>query len=139
MNRAAFVTAAEQLAPWVESLQFQTASSLEQCEDLLCEVNDEEARALLLSIDPLAALAQTQEQIHRRLLELTPAPSEELEAAWRAVAEASLAAAAAPEPPALDRLPARFLILITCRDEKQQVELLQRFAAEGRDFKALLS
>ncbi len=37
------------------------------------DVNDEEARALLLSIDPLAALAQMQEQSRRRLLEITPA------------------------------------------------------------------
>src|SRR5438132_2734244 len=33
------------------------------------DVNDEEARTLLLSIDPLAALAQTQAAIHERLLE----------------------------------------------------------------------
>jgi hypothetical protein len=32
------------------------------------DVNDDEARALLLSIDPLAALAQTLEQLHNRLL-----------------------------------------------------------------------
>jgi hypothetical protein len=32
------------------------------------DVNDDEARALLLSLDPLAALAQTQEQLHNRLL-----------------------------------------------------------------------
>jgi hypothetical protein len=42
------------------------------------DVNEDEARALLLSIDPLAALAQTQEHIHRRLLEITPIDSEEL-------------------------------------------------------------
>ncbi len=36
------------------------------------DVNDAEARALLLSIDPLAALAQTQQQLRDRLLELTP-------------------------------------------------------------------
>ena len=42
------------------------------------DVNDEEARALLLSIDPLAALAETQTQLHDRLLELTPAISPEL-------------------------------------------------------------
>jgi hypothetical protein len=73
----------------------------------ILDVNDEEARALLLSIDPLAALAKTQEQIHRRLVELTPAPSEELQAAWRAAAEASLAAAdnAAGPIPDLDHLP----------------------------------
>src|SRR5947199_4977426 len=56
------------------------------------DVNEDEARALLLSIDPLAALAQTQEQIHHRLLEITPIDSEELQAAWRATAESSLAA-----------------------------------------------
>src|SRR5438046_730387 len=54
------------------------------------DVNDDEARALLLSIDPLAALAQTQEQIHRRLLEITPTDFEELKAAWRAQAASRL-------------------------------------------------
>src|ERR671924_300730 len=52
------------------------------------DVNDAEARALLLSIDPLAALAQTQEQLHARLQELTPVESEELRAAWEAAASA---------------------------------------------------
>src|SRR5438105_5866556 len=47
----------------------------------ILDVNDDEARALLLSIDPLAALAQTQGQLHDRLLELTPTDSAELEAA----------------------------------------------------------
>src|SRR6478672_3549041 len=55
------------------------------------DVNDDEARALLLSIDPLAALARTQEQIHRRLLAITPTDFEELKAAWQATAESSLA------------------------------------------------
>src|ERR1700737_1111865 len=39
------------------------------------DVGDDEARALLLSTDPLAALAQTQEQLQQRLLELTPTES----------------------------------------------------------------
>src|SRR5437879_10536620 len=56
------------------------------------DVNDDEARALLLSIDPLAELAEMQEQIHRRLLEITPTDFEELKAAWQATAESSLAA-----------------------------------------------
>src|SRR6266702_4009187 len=42
------------------------------------DVNDAEARALLLSIDPLAALAQTQEQLLDRLLELTPVSDADL-------------------------------------------------------------
>src|SRR6516165_8131798 len=58
------------------------------------DVNDDEARALLLSIDPLAALAETQGQLHNRLLELTPTVSPELQTAWEAAARASLEAAA---------------------------------------------
>src|SRR5438874_4190946 len=53
------------------------------------DVSDDEARTLLLTIDPLAALARTQEQIHRRLLEITPTDFEELKAAWRATAQSS--------------------------------------------------
>src|SRR5438876_3229224 len=44
------------------------------------DVNDDEARALILSIDPLAALAETQSQLHARLLELTPTDSPALRA-----------------------------------------------------------
>src|SRR6516165_3115471 len=36
------------------------------------DVNEDEARTLLLSIDPLAELAGMQEQLHDRLMELTP-------------------------------------------------------------------
>jgi hypothetical protein len=32
----------------------------------------------------------------------------------------------------------QYLILLTCRDEKEQVELRSRFAAEGLQFKALV-
>jgi hypothetical protein len=102
------------------------------------DVTDEEARALLLTIDPLAALAQTQEQIHQRLLELAPPVPEELRAAWQAQAEAC-AAAAEPRAPAAVALPEQFLILITCRDEPHQVELLGRLQAQGEQCKALLS
>src|ERR1022692_2359969 len=43
------------------------------------DVSDEEARALLLSIDPLAELALVQDQIHQRLLDLTPTDSPDLQ------------------------------------------------------------
>jgi hypothetical protein len=105
----------------------------------ILDVSEDEARTLLLSIDPLAALAETQEQIHQRLMELAPPVSEDLQAAWQAAADASLANAdeSTPKPvaPGLDQ----FLILITCRDEQQQVALLQRLHGEGWDCKALLS
>jgi hypothetical protein len=102
----------------------------------ILDVNEEEARKLLLSIDPLAALAETQSQLHERLLEVTPTESPELEAAWRAAATAAIN----PERPGPEAvMKEQYLILITCRDERHQVELLGRFAAEGLACKALMS
>jgi hypothetical protein len=77
-------------------------------------------------------VAQTQQQLHDRLLELAPPVADELRAAWQASAEA-----AAPDACAgLDR----WLILIACRDETQQTEMLgRRLHGEGVECKALLS
>jgi hypothetical protein len=102
------------------------------------DVNDEEARALLLSIDPLAELAEKQDQLHARLLELTPTDSAELEALWREAAEACLQQEATPEPTVAAGRD-QFLILITCRDEQQQVALLERLRQEGLECRAMLS
>ncbi len=102
----------------------------------ILDVSEEEARTLLLSIDPLAALAETQEQLHERLRTLAPVPCPELELAWRAAAEAVAERQPARE---VDLGPAQFLVLVTCRDEKHQVELLERFRHEGLECKALLS
>src|SRR6266705_4082781 len=54
------------------------------------DVTEEEARTLLLSIDPLAALAQTQEQLRDRLEQLVPDVPEDLRLAWQATAQAAI-------------------------------------------------
>jgi hypothetical protein len=105
----------------------------------ILDVNDDEARALLLSIDPLAALAQTQEQLHQRLMELTPAVSPELEAAWQEGVRVAIEETEKGNRRKYDTVPEQFLILVTCRDERQQVELLERFQADGLECRALLS
>jgi hypothetical protein len=105
----------------------------------ILDVTEDEARALLLSIDPLASLAGTQEQLRDRLRELTPEVSPDLQAAWQAAAEASLAAHSRSKRPHEQTIPEQFLVLITCRDEKHQVELLGRFQGEGLECRALLS
>jgi hypothetical protein len=102
----------------------------------ILDVNDAEARALLLSIDPLAALAETQAQLHERLLQITPTVSPELKAVWEA---ASAVVSEEPPLPPGAALVDQYFVLIPCRDEKQQVELLKRFQAEGLPCKALLS
>src|SRR5258708_22572929 len=62
----------------------------------ILDVTEEEARTLLLSIDPLAALAETQEQLRKRLGELVPEVPEDLRLAWAATA---LSALESPPPP----------------------------------------
>jgi hypothetical protein len=43
-------------------------------------------------------------------------------------------------PPAgFQTIKEQFLILVTCRDEKEQVELLRRFTDEGFECKALVA
>jgi hypothetical protein len=103
------------------------------------DVTEEEARTLLLSLDPLASLAGTQEQLRDRLRQLAPPVAPELEAAWQATAQAALAGPSTPRRREYATIPEQFLVLVTCRDEQHQVELLGRFQAEGLDCRALLS
>jgi len=106
------------------------------------DLTEEEARVLLLSIDPLADLAQVQEQIHQRLMDLTPTPSADLKDFWQE-AHFAINAALQENQEQKERksfnLEAQFMVLIRCRDEKEQVELLLRFQEEGLECKAVLS
>ena len=104
------------------------------------DVSDDEARALLLSIDPLAALAEEQEQLRERLTELAPPVPPELAEAWQAAAQACLETPPAKEGRLKDEaLVEQWYVLVECRDEKQQVELLTRFKGEGLTCKAVLA
>src|SRR5271163_4776423 len=105
----------------------------------ILDVTDAEARALLLSIDPLAALAENQSQLHERLLELTPTINPDLRAAWEAAARGALEPPSTFQGKSVPMGPHQFLVLITCRDENHQVELLERFIAESLDCRALMS
>ncbi len=101
------------------------------------DVTEEEARTLLLSIDPLASLAKTQEQLRERLVELAPPVSEDLKRAWREAAQEKWEAVK-NERPGITSYPEQFLIVVTCRDERQQVELLGEFQQQGLTVKAVV-
>jgi len=105
----------------------------------ILDVNDAEARALLLTIDPLAALADNQEQLQRRLLELTPVVNPELREMWELAAAGAVGPI--PEPSSRDfgLGTEQFFVLIVCRDDLHQRELLERFRAEGLECQAKLS
>ena len=102
----------------------------------ILDVNDDEARALLLSIDPLAAMAETQAEVHQELLKRTPTDSPELEAAWRAALDERIQNQTDARP--ARTLPEQYLVLVQCEDEKEQVALLERLTAEGLGCRALL-
>jgi hypothetical protein len=103
------------------------------------DVSDGEARTLLLSIDPLASLAETNAQVHANLLALTHSDSEAVQALWQATARASEATEALLETRSTPPVREQFLILVTCRDEEHQVELLRQFESEGLSCRALMS
>src|SRR5436190_3071815 len=56
----------------------------------ILDVSAEEARQLLLSIDPLVELGQMQTQLYERLRQTTPARDPELEALWQEAARRSV-------------------------------------------------
>ena len=106
----------------------------------ILDLTDEEARVLLLSIDPLVDLALVQDQIHDRLMNLTPAPCADLERMWAETDDLIDEAIEEREQKKLrpETLEPQFLVLIPCRDEKHQVELLERFQREGLGCKAVV-
>ena len=108
----------------------------------ILDVDDAEARTLLLSIDPLARLADYDAARLDELRRITDSDSDALANLWNTIAAAgaeveetlSRARRAAPAEP-----PEQFLVLVQCADEAQQTALLQRFQAEGLKCRALLS
>jgi hypothetical protein len=98
------------------------------------DLTEAEARALLLSLDPLAALAGRDEEVHAELARLTPSDERALNELWQA-AQAAPANVAA-ETPALRE---QFLVLVECTDERMQAGLLERLKGEGYSCRALLS
>jgi hypothetical protein len=105
----------------------------------ILDVTEEEARALLLSIDPLVELGRMQEQLYDRLRQHTPAKDPGLADMWEEAARRSLQSPAHDRRPIPQEIPDLFMVLVTCRDEQHQRELLARFHAEGLDCKALMS
>jgi hypothetical protein len=103
------------------------------------DVNEDEARELLLNIDPLVALGQMQEQLYERLRQTTPTAKPELEAMWQAAAQQNMEALERARKPIAQVVPEQYTVLVMCSTEQEPLALLQRFGAEGLACKALLS
>src|SRR5207244_4204622 len=74
------------------------------------DVDDDEARELLLSIDPLVQLGQMQEQLYERLRQNTPTAQPELQAMWQAAAEQSMEAMERLKKPIAQAVPEQYMV-----------------------------
>ena len=105
---------------------------------VIIPVTDAEARALLLSLDPLAALAFCDRPTLDELRALTETSSEALAKLWRSI-DSSDSPPSLPEPPDPPVLPDQFLVLVDCSSEQEQASLLERLQADGFTCRALIS
>ena len=112
-----------------------------QVEVEVLDVSDEEARVLLLSLDPLAALAGHDTERLDHLRSITATESDALANLWRSIGQASeeVEALASREPKAPPVPREQYLILVECEDEATQLALLERFGREKLTCRALLS
>jgi hypothetical protein len=108
------------------------------------DVNDAEARALILSIDPLAQLASYDAATLENLRRITTTDQDALHNLWQGIADAAAATEAAlararDEDAKNQDLPEQYLVLVECADEPSQAALLARLSAEGFNCKSLMS
>jgi hypothetical protein len=106
------------------------------------DVSGEEARKLLLSIDPLAQLADYDERCLEELKEMTQSASNTLNALWANIRKRD-AEVIKEVGQRVDRnlksITPSYLVLIECATEPDQRALLDRFTREGLKCKALLT
>lgn len=104
----------------------------------ILDVDDAEARKLLLSMDSVAGLAEADQEVVAQLREITQADSPVLADLWRSLAESEATTQSELEE-AAKTPPEQYLIVVECRDENHQVELLQEFQNRGIPCRALVS
>jgi hypothetical protein len=96
------------------------------------DVNDAEARALLLAIDPLAQLAGYAAETLEQLRATVEADSAAVKSLWQTLQEASERTKREVKRNSEgDEAALRFFVLVACEDEEQQCALLKRFEEEG--------
>lgn len=113
-------------------------SELDPDEEIMVEVldvNDQEARKLLLSIDPLAQLADYDSQNLQELRDTIESDSATLQALWASLKHSDASTQSSLKKAQREQkklnLPEQFLVVIECKNEKDQIQLLRRFKQEG--------
>jgi hypothetical protein len=105
------------------------------------DVTDAEADKLLLTLDPLALLADYDQEMLDRLRESAETESNDLAAMWASIAEQDEAVLEELRRQDRERTAGveEFYVLVRCADEKEQVALLKRFRKEGLRCEAKMS
>ena len=107
---------------------------------LVLDVSEEEADKILLTLDPLAALAGVETTRLAELLEATafesPQVSQLLDGLAREAAGANAALADAAERPEVE-IPESYQVVVECEDESDQQAMFDRLRSEGRRCRVL--
>lgn len=108
------------------------------------DVTEAEARVLLLSLDPLAALAENDAAALDDLRAKTATDSDALAEFWQRIEAGNRAVTERLADAESDKGPSRppgeqYLILIECTDESEQHDLLERLQSQGIVCKPLIS
>lgn len=101
------------------------------------DVDEKEARKLLLSLDSVAALAEADGANVTQLLRHTETESAALRELWSNLAESSARAREVLDKS--EQVKEQYWIMVECADEAEQTELLGRFLEEGLSCRALLA
>jgi hypothetical protein len=107
------------------------------------DVSDDEARKLLLSIDPLARMAEYDDRALAALRQTVASDNAVLAAFWSSLeekdAETREQLRAVTRRPAGKVLPEQYAVIVECGGEAEQKSLLLRFQREGLTCRALVS
>ena len=124
-------------------LRHGTLDPDEQITVEVLDVSDDEARKLLLSIDPLAQLAEYDRHTLDALRQTVENDNAVLAAFWSSLeerdAEAKEQLRTMARRPAEQVVPEQFAVIVECAGEAEQKALLARFQREGLRCRALVS
>src|SRR5579863_3507591 len=111
---------------------------------LVLDVDEAEAAKLLATLDPLAAMAESDsaklDQLLAAVVTRSPALQkllDHLAAQSESSSHEVTSQATEPDPASQPQLSTKYAIIIHCESEQQQLQLLDRFDSEGLDCRAL--
>src|SRR5262245_5473607 len=111
----------------------------QEVDDEVLDVDDAEARALLLAINPLAQLAGYEADTLAELRLQAEQDFEAVKSLWQVIEKAGQKTKLDLAKMSAGDLPEQFFVLIECADEAEQLAMLQRFQKEGLRCQAKLA